>query len=246
MPSLSHLCLQHLRAGISALIPSSCALCGQAGDVLLCVDCRQQFIKKDVARCKQCAIPLAKHDDHLICGECLSSRPSFDCTVVASDYSAPIDQLVLALKFGHRLALSTLFSELLRDTALRDSERHLPEILCAVPLGQQRLCDRGFNQSIEIAKLLASHLGIRLDTELIRRNRETVQQSSLHPDDRQKNVRNAFAPSQHAIDLIKDKHIGVVDDVMTTGTTLHEIATVLKRFGAAKVTNYVFARTPRH
>lgn len=246
MPSLRHFCLQYLRAGISACLPSSCALCRQTGDALLCVDCRQQYFKKELSRCRQCAIPLAKHDAHFICGECLSSPPGFDGTVVASDYSAPADQLVLALKFGHRLALSALFAELLRDAALRATEQHLPEILCAVPLGQQRLRERGFNQSLEIAKLLALQLGIRLDPELMRRTRETAQQSGLHPDERQKNVRNAFTPNQHAIELIKGKHIGVVDDVMTTGTTLHEIATVLKRFGASKVTNYVFARTPHH
>lgn len=214
--------------------------------MLLCAACRQQYFGKQVARCQQCAIPLQAHDNHFICGECLSTPPQFDFTVVASDYAVPIDQLVLSFKFGHRLALANLFAELLRDALLLDPRRDLAQLLCAVPLGRKRLNERGFNQSLEIAKPLSSHLGIALDPLLMQRTRETAQQSSLHPDDRQKNVRKSFMLNSHAIELIKGKHIGVIDDVMTTGATLQETATLLKRFGATKVSNYVFARTPRH
>jgi ComF family protein len=185
-------------------------------------------------------------DQRSTCGECLSTPPHFDQTIVATDYSAPFDQLVLALKFGHRLPLATLFSDLLRDAILRQAEQDLPQILCPVPLGAQRLRERGFNQSLEIAKPLASQLGITLQSALLRRVRDTVQQSGLHPDARQKNIRNAFTLNDTAIELVQGKHIGLIDDVMTTGTTLNEIAALLKRFGAAKVSNYVFARTARH
>ncbi|CAN5893042.1 ComF family protein [soil metagenome] len=259
MAFLKQFCLPRfskMTNGMSRLIPSSCALCGIAGETLLCAACRHQYFDKIETRCQQCAIPLETHDGHLVCGECLSRQPGFDYTVVASSYSAPLDQLILALKFGHRLALSALFSDLLRDAVLGDAMRrtasangtqqHLPEILCAVPLGPVRLSERGFNQSLEIAKLLAAQLGISIEAELLHRVRETARQSSLHPDDRQKNVRHAFSLNEQAIQRIQGKHIGVIDDVMTTGTTLHEIATLLKRFGAARVSNYVVARTPRH
>jgi ComF family protein len=135
---------------------------------------------------------------------------------------------------------------MLRDAALKEHQQSLCDVLCPVPLGRQRLVERGFNQSLEIAKPLSHHLGVTLYQKLLRRSRETAQQSSLHPDDRHKNVRNAFTVDSSAIELIRGKHIGVVDDVMTTGATLNEIAGLLKRFGAAKVSNYVFARTPLH
>jgi ComF family protein len=247
MPSFKQFCLRNLNSGISALLPSPCPICKLGvGNTLLCVACHRQFFGQQHARCQRCAIPLQTHDNNGVCGECLSTPPKFDFTVVACDYVAPVDQLVLSFKFGHRLALGNLFSLLLRDALLLEPRRNLAELLCAVPLGKRRLSERGFNQSLEIAKPLSSNLGIALDPLLIRRTRETARQSSLHPDERQKNVRNSVMLNPHAIELIKGKHIGVIDDVMTTGATLQEIAMLLKRFGAAKVSNYVFARTPRH
>lgn len=246
MPTFRHLCAQYFDTGMAALLPSFCALCGKNENKLICLGCHQQFFTPSTARCIQCAIPLASHDRQRHCGECLNSPPYFDHTVTASNYAAPVDQLVLALKFGHRLALAGLLSNMLRDAILQEPQQYLPDLLCPVPLGRQRLQERGFNQSLEIAKPLSVHLGVELHPQLVRRNRETAQQSSLHPDDRHKNVHNAFILNDTAINLIKGKHIGVVDDVMTTGTTLNEIANLLKRFGAAKVTNYVVARTPLH
>jgi ComF family protein len=246
MPSFRHSLLRRLKTGLASLLPSSCPLCGTSGNDLLCPGCQHQFFNQKQARCRQCAIPIQVHDAQLICGECLTLTPDFDFTVVACDYSPPMDQLVLGLKFGHNLALATLFSNLLRDALLHHPKPQLAELLCPVPLGALRLQERGYNQSLEIAKPLSAHLGIELAPLMLHRSRETMRQSSLHPDARQKNVHKAFALNASFIDSIKGKHIGVVDDVMTTGTTLNEIAKLLKRFGAAQVSNYVFARTPRH
>lgn len=246
MPFYKHFLLRGVKTGLASILPTSCPLCGTVGDDLLCSECHYQFFNKKPARCRQCAISLQIQDAQQLCGECLSQKPSFDASIVACDYAAPIDQLVLALKFGHKLALANLFADVLRDALLQDSKLALADLLCPVPLGSLRLQERGYNQSLEIAKPLAAHLGIGLAPMLLSRVRETVQQSSLHPDARQKNVHKAFALNAHFIDSIQGKHIGVIDDVMTTGTTLNEIAQLLKRFGAAQVSNYVFARTPRH
>lgn len=194
----------------------------------------------------QCAISLSTSDNHQHCGDCLSKKPNFDCTIAVCDYAAPADQLILAYKFGHRLAIGNLLSDMLCDAILKEHTQSLCDLLCPVPLGRERLKDRGFNQSLEMAKPLSRHLGVLLYPQLLCRNRETAQQSSLHPDERINNVRNAFTIDSNTIELIQGKHIGIVDDVMTTGTTLNEIAGLLKRFGAAKVSNYVFARTPQH
>jgi ComF family protein len=246
MPALRHLLKQQFHKAVATLLPCSCCLCGRTCKTLVCPDCRLQFFKVSTSRCPQCAIPFSASDKPQYCGECLSAAPNFDRTIVACNYAAPADQLILRYKFGHRLAIASLLSEMLRDATLKENQQSLCDLLCPVPLGRQRLVERGFNQSLEIAKPLSHHLGVTLYPKLLCRSRETAQQSSLHPDDRHKNVRNAFTLDSAAIELIRGKHIGVVDDVMTTGTTLNEIAGLLKRFGAAKVSNYVFARTPLH
>jgi ComF family protein len=180
------------------------------------------------------------------CGACLAQPPAFDATLVAADYTRPLDQLVLALKFGARLGLAPWFARMLRDSVLEHPDFGLPNLLCPVPLGPRRLAERGFNQALEIARPLARELGIPLRPRLAIRPRDTRAQSSLAPGERGANLRHAFVVAPDALALVRDQHIGVVDDVMTSGHTLDELAAMFKRFGAARVTNLVFARTPPH
>ncbi len=238
---------RHLLTKLAHVLPSSCALCGCIHRTTICDACHLQFFSQQQSRCSQCANPLIKTTNPAPhCGQCLRQAPSFDTTIVATDYAPPIDQLVLALKFSGRLALAPLFANMLRDAILLNQQcisHPLPDLLIAVPLGPRRLTERGFNQALEIAKPLARTLGIPLIGDLARRSHDTEAQATLHPDARYKNMRNAFTLSHHAMHLIKDQHIGVIDDVMTTGATLNTLATVLKRFGAKRVTNIVFSRT---
>lgn len=175
----------------------------------------------------------------------MTQPPAFDATIVATDYSPPVDQLVLALKFGNRLALAPLLSSLLRDALLqyRLDNDSLPALLMAVPLGARRLTERGFNQALEIAKPLARSLGVPLYPTLAARVRDTLAQAQLRHAERHANLRDAFIVTPQSIALIRNQHIGIVDDVITTGETLNELAATLKRFGASRVTNFVFART---
>lgn len=228
------------------LLPASCALCAAAGDALLCPDCAAQFFGSAaaVARCPRCANPLPGMAAGQLCGACRAEPPAFDVTLVAADYAMPLDQLVLQLKFGHRLALATLFARLLRDAVLEQPGFTLPALLCPVPLGRRRLAERGYNQALEIARPLARSLGVALHPRLVCRVHETAAQSSVAPEQRRQNIAGAFAIPDPA--LVQGRHIGVVDDVMTSGRTLDELAATLKRHGAARVSNLVFARTPPH
>lgn len=177
------------------------------------------------------------------CGACLDDAPAYDATVAAVEYGAPLDQLVVALKFGGKLALAPLFAQLMRDALLHAPQAPLPDLLVPVPLGEQRLIVRGFNQALEVARPLSQALGIRLEPRATLRLRETDAQSTLHPEQRRKNMRGAFSVAPAFVGKLDGLHIGVIDDVMTTGETMNELAATLKRFGAAHVTNYVFART---
>jgi ComF family protein len=238
--SLQSIARQLLNQLMRAL-PSSCALCGASGDAALCAACAAQFFQVGPARCRQCALPLPHAAGADRCGACQSRAPAFDATIAAADYAAPVDQLVLGLKFAGRLALAPLCARLLRDAILREPRQSLPTLLLAVPLGERRLAARGFNQALEIARPLSRSLGIFLDAHLALRDKETAAQSLLHPDARQHNMHGAFGLQGGA--NLRGQHVGVVDDVMTTGATLQEMALMLKRHGAARVTNFVFVRT---
>jgi ComF family protein len=236
-------------ARVPPLLPSSCALCGAPGRENLCTPCHKRFYTRQHRRCIQCALPMPVTGKELRCGACLKDRPAFDATIVATDYFAPSDHLALALKFGGDLRLAPLLARLIHDATLRNpvpgSEVQLamPTLLAPVPLGRERLQERGFNQALEIARPLSRLLEIPLHAQLLERKKETQAQSALPVAARARNMRSAFALPFAAMDQVRGLHVGIVDDVMTTGATLNEVAIVLKRHGARRVTNLVFART---
>lgn len=175
----------------------------------------------------------------------MRNKPAFDATIVATDYAAPADQLVLALKFGSRLPVAPLLADMLHDATRYHAQRGLPQptLMTAVPLSAGRLQERGFNQSLEIARPLARRLALPLDRHLLVRVRDTQAQATLAHDERRRNMRRAFVVPAERMNMVRGAHVGVVDDVITTGETLNEIAQTLKRFGALRVTNFVFSRT---
>jgi ComF family protein len=227
---------------LAALLPCPCVLCGTHGDEALCPPCRAQFFGVPEARCPVCAEPLPPGSDGALCGNCVVRRPAFDATFTVAAYAMPLDRLVLDLKFGGQLAHATLFASLLADAVRRDPAFAAPDVLCPVPLGPARLAERGFNQALEIARPLARLLGVPVAGALAARVQETSAQSKLHGARRRANVSHVFAVPDRA--QVQDRHIGIVDDVMSTGQTLGELAATFKRHGAARVTNLVFARTP--
>jgi len=229
-----------------SVVPCPCLLCGSENRAMICSACRQQFFTDATARCFCCAVPLNPHDR--LCGACLSDAPAFQRTWVACNYEPPLDQLVLSLKFGHQLAVAPSLARLLAASVCLAAEPDpaLPDLLIPVPLSRERLAQRGFNQALEIARPLARLLHLPLYPRLLVRVRDTTAQSLLHPNQRRKNILHAFVPDGDYEDKIRHRHVGVVDDVMTTGATLHEIAACLKRHGARQVSNLVFARTPPH
>ena len=211
-------------------LAQDCLLCGSAsGDAALCVPCHDELPGLP-AGCPVCAMPGATGGT---CGVCLRQPPRFDLTFAAWRYAYPVDKLVHALKFHGRLALSSFFA---RELATRMAQ---VDIVLPMPLHASRLAERGFNQAAEIARHFPAESKARLLLRGAARIRPTRPQADLPLAERSGNVRGAFACR---IDLAGAR-VAVVDDVMTTGATLNELAGVLKRAGAARVENWIVART---
>ncbi len=182
-----------------------------------------------------------------LCGQCISAPPAFDATLALADYAAPLDTLVLALKFRSQLTLAHVFAQRLAAQVQRtvpnpDTD---PDFITPVPLSKHRLITRGYNQAWEIARPLARALGLHAHPALLERIVDTPPQQKLSAKARHRNMRRVFAlPRAHRA-IVRGRHIAVVDDVITSGATLESVARVLKRAGAARVTNWVVLRTPK-
>ena len=216
-------------------LPQRCELCAAAsGSDLVCEACARDLPRVGPA-CPVCALPAA---DGSMCGHCLAQRPSFDATIAAFAYAFPVDRLIHAFKYQGRLALAEWSAgALLAERARR--ERPGVDRLVALPLSVERQRARGYNQAAEIARVIAGRTGIRLLTAGVRRVRSAPPQATLPWAARAANVRGAFD-----CDLDLDGlRLAVIDDVMTTGASLSELAGTLKAAGAATVENWVVART---
>ncbi len=214
------------------LLPQDCFLCSApAGDGALCPACLDSLPRLTGVRCPVCALPTP---DSQVCGACLKHPPHFDATSAVFRYEFPVDRLVQALKYAHRLAVTDFLGRML---AL-DAPAQPPDLVVPVPLSTARLAQRGFNQALEIARPLARAFGASVETRGVHRSRDTPPQAGLPWKERAKNVRHAF---ECGIDL-SGKTVLLVDDVMTTGTTLDELARILKAHGAARVETRVLAR----
>ena len=174
----------------------------------------------------------------IVCGACLKRPPAFNRTLAAFSYGFPVDRLLHAFKYGANLALVDMLAQPLARLAAAQPR---PDLLLPMPLHPARLKERGFNQSLEIAKPISSWLGIPLAADACRRTRDTPTQAGLKLRERRRNVRGAFACD---LDL-SGKSVAVLDDVMTTGATLDEISRALRRSGATTISAWVVARTAK-
>jgi ComF family protein len=215
------------------LFGGSCFLCRGAARGILCPACDADLPRLAGTLCPRCALP---SPGAAVCGRCLADAPHYDATVAALAYRFPADTLVHALKFRSQLALAPLLGDLLLK-CIPAGER--VDCLLPVPLSKERLRERGYNQAAEIARHVAKERRVRLELTIVIRERNTRAQSDLPWSDRARNVRGAFR-CERSLD---GAAIAVVDDVMTTGATLAELAATLKRAGAARVVNWVVART---
>ncbi|MDR2240493.1 MAG: ComF family protein [Zoogloeaceae bacterium] len=218
------------------LLPQDCAVCGQESEEKLCAACAADLPRLTGPLCPVCALPAARDT---LCGACQSAPPHFDATVAVFRYAFPIEHLVQALKYRHRLPLAEWFADSLADALTARGGTPGVDCVMPLPLSPRRIGERGFNQAQEIARPLARALGLPLLADACRRVHDGAPQASLPWKARQANIRHAF---ECRADLA-GRRVAVVDDVMTTGATLNEFARLLKQHGAARVENWVVART---
>lgn len=219
-----------------ALLSPRCLLCGERGHtgLDLCATCRDALPWNHSA-CPRCAIPLPHA---ATCGACLQSPPPLAATRAVFVYGFPLDRLAPRFKFHHDLASGRLLAALMAE-GLADAGR--PQALLPVPLHAGRLRQRGYDQALELARPLARALHLPLRADALVRLRATAPQSELDAATRRRNLRGAFAVKP---DTALPAHVALVDDVMTTGATLHAAAITLRRAGVARVDAWVCARVP--
>lgn len=223
----------NIRSLFNRVVPPACLLCGARSARSLCPGCLADLPWHRQPQCPQCALPTP---DGQLCGACLKHPPAFDRTHAALAYAFPLDRMIPRLKYHGQLAIAPVLGECLAEAAAAVPR---PDRLLAMPLHAARIRERGFNHATEIARTVASQLGLPLDLESARRIRDTPPQMGLKHDARRRNVRGAFMCSGG----VQGKRIALIDDVMTTGTSLDELAKTLKQAGAREVEVWVVART---
>lgn len=239
---------------LSGLFPSRCILCRQTVSefavnesvvnkhVEVCLDCFNSLPFNKTC-CMSCALPLAEDiNENVLCGRCIKKSPIFDYCYSLFRYEDEVINLVHQLKFAEKISYARTIGEMLL-TMLQDelqAKQGYPECLIPVPLHKSRLKQRGFNQSIEIARVLAKKLEIPIEYDAVMRQRKTTTQTGLNAKQRQQNIKGAFC----AVDKINYKHVLIIDDVVTTGSTVNELARVLKKNKVERVGVLSIARAP--
>ena len=223
---------------VSQQVPARCAICHAWPSRVVCNACVTRFAQP-VPRCTTCALPVPEGVTR--CGACLREPPPLDACLAAVNYAWPWSDCVTRFKFGNQPGWAAELATVMRsapwvEPALEQADRVLP-----MPLARERLAERGYNQAL----LLARHLAPRkTDATLLLRTRHTPAQSELTRAERLRNVRGAFAVDPMRAHELRDQRVVLVDDVMTTGASLHAAATALRQAGVTHVTALVFARTP--
>lgn len=218
------------------LVVAQCCLC--SGDTIdpICPPCLRELPWIDSA-CTQCGLALP---DGGICGQCLIEPPPFERCISALEYRPPISHLIGAFKYQRKLHYGRILSLLLAERLRGElTTRHI-DALVPVPLHWRRRWRRGFNQAEIIGDELSRALDIPLRAKALIRRQLGTPQKDLSAAERRRNLRGNF----EARGDLRQLHIALIDDVVTTGATASEITRTLLDAGAASVRVWCLARTP--
>lgn len=219
------------------LFPNNCILCDlETCEQIICSDCFSSLPHHQNG-CPQCGLTLCCDKESGLCGQCINHPPPFDRTFALFNYTSPISTMIAQLKFHNKLVIAKWFSHFF-ISYFEKNNIEMPSLILPVPLHTKRLKERGFNQSLLIAKHISKYFGIPIDIKSCKRNKNTQAQATLSAKKRKDNLKNAFTLSKPT----DCNHVAIVDDVMTTGQTISEISALLKSNGVNKVDVWVCAR----
>jgi len=225
---------------LSYILPESCLLCGsRVTHIAICEPC-QKHLPWITSSCTRCGLPLENFNPgEALCGQCLQTAPPFSKTLGFLAYEGPIKQLITGLKFHNQLNNAKCLGQLMAIKLQQYYQNQsLPEIILPVPLHRKRLQQRGFNQAIEIARPISKVLKLAIDSRYCRRIKATPAQSGLNASERKKNLRGSFRiKGNHNY-----KHVAIVDDVVTTGSTIKEFSLTLQKASIERIDVWCCAR----
>ena len=222
------------------LFPPACPLCKKTFPAgwaePFCGSCSAGFLVLPSARCSCCALPFAAADSssHL-CGRCLQSPPGFSRVHVLGRYEKSLRDAIHQFKFNNQVSLDKPLGQLLADVIPEDE--HFDQIV-PVPLSSRRLRQRSYNQALLLARELGKRLRVPVANGLLVKTVETVPQHDLSASERQRNLRGVIYAKQRC----SGEKILLLDDVMTTGSTLRACSEELKRSGAGQIDVAVLGR----
>lgn len=225
---------------LDSLFPRRCLVCRLSSDEGgICSICRAA-LPWNFPACGRCALPLPGSENP-VCGACITRPPVFDAVASPLLFRFPVNRLVHRFKFGRDLASGAALGDIL-CAELKKPALPMPGLVVPVPMHRIRLAARGLNPAYELARQVSRALGLPLAVHELRRRRHTPAQSGLDAKSRRKNLRGAFHWRGRDI---RGMHIALVDDVMTTGSTIAECTRVLKRAGVRSVSAWTVARAAR-
>lgn len=227
----------HALRSWAAAVPGRCAVCGAWPARPLCASCVSQFAPSQ-HRCRLCALPLPAAVD--LCGACLREHPPLDACFAAVPYAYPWSALVARFKFNGEAGWAAPLAARIAAIPGFAQELAACEVVLPMPLAPRRLAERGFNQALLLARALDRG---KTDAGLLLRLRETGAQVGLDRKGRQANVKSAFGVEPLRAHELRGQAVLLVDDVMTSGASLHAAAQAVRQAGARRVAAAVLART---
>lgn len=217
-------------------LPTHCAICNSWGPDVLCESCIGAFAQPR-PRCKHCALPVAS--GVRVCADCRTHAPELDVCIASVSYEWPWSNVMVDFKFSDQPAWARSLALLMRHTPGAELLLESCNVVLPIPLSAPRLTVRGYNQSALLAQHLAGHTS---RPNWLLRHQHTEAQSHLTRAQRLHNLDHAFELAPDARHQVQGQRLLLIDDVMTTGTTLKQAAKVLRQAGAKSVHALVFAR----
>jgi ComF family protein len=226
------------------VFPPLCHVCRtfipDAGEIHICPRCREGMPLIDSPLCTLCGVPfLGVGGDH-VCGPCTKAKPHFDAARAVFVYEGSSRDMIHSFKYHYKTHLRRPLALLTIDHLSEFILSQSPELIMPVPLHRKRLRSRGFNQAVLLGEIIAKHSNLPMDRDNLKRVRWTEPQVKLSADDRRANVKGAFSIREPL--CVQNLGILLVDDVLTTGSTVDECSRVLKSAGASRVSVITVAR----